>query len=603
MDTRVATATLLFTDLVGSTEILQRLGDDLNDEVRRAHFASLRSISGRHGGKVVKNLGDGLMVVFDSAVDAIGCAIDMQLDVQRTSLESALPLSVRIGLHVGEMLHEDDDYFGTPVVIAKRLCDSAIGGQIMISDALCNLVGTRGSYEFRDLGVVTLKGLAKSVAVHEVVWPGTPELQGDKPHRQPQPGRRRESLQSRSTLWALALVVAMIAVAGSIWALGRRDREGPSSNGRPKTPEAVRNLAWRRVSAPVITGQGQQRMHRLIATRSGLVAVGGSGVTASPIPAAWTSSDGVEWKPARFIATDDPVPQQLLGVTARNGRLVAGGSAGYPKDRDAVIWRTSGNRPWRQIPIDSAVFGGVGNQGITHLVTAEAGFVAVGYDSSGGDYDAAAWSSPDGRSWTRADAGDDVFGGEGRQVIQGVARIGSHLVAVGTDDSEGDEDAAIWRYDGFNWMRLQHDEVVFGGEDDQVMTSVTVVDDRVIAVGWDASGGSHDGAVWISDDQTNWRRVTDIDVFGGPIRQEMWGVAPGGVGLVAVGREYYRGLDAAAWSSKNGVVWTREPHDESVFGGDDEQRMRAIVAFGDRLIAVGADGHDGAVWIARPIRP
>ena len=65
--------TLLFTDLVASTELLARLGDDAAEEVRRSHFALLRQAIAETGGDEVKSLGDGLMVVFGSAVDALRC--------------------------------------------------------------------------------------------------------------------------------------------------------------------------------------------------------------------------------------------------------------------------------------------------------------------------------------------------------------------------------------------------------------------------------------------------------------------------------------------------------------------------------------------------
>jgi len=81
----MATVTLLFTDLVGSTALLDQLGDDAAEQVRRTHFRLLRDAVAAHGGAEVKNLGDGLMVVFASAVDAVGCAVTMQQAVHRYS--------------------------------------------------------------------------------------------------------------------------------------------------------------------------------------------------------------------------------------------------------------------------------------------------------------------------------------------------------------------------------------------------------------------------------------------------------------------------------------------------------------------------------------
>lgn len=177
------TVTLLFTDLVGSTELLQRLGDDDGERVRRILFRLLREAVDAQRGREVKNLGDGLMVAFPSARDAIRCATTMQRAVHRhNQREGSTVLSVRVGVEVGEPVRQEDDYFGTPVVVAKRLCDAARGGQILVSDLVRRLVGTRGDFSFRDAGPVELKGLREPVAAWVVEWdtgerPELPELE------------------------------------------------------------------------------------------------------------------------------------------------------------------------------------------------------------------------------------------------------------------------------------------------------------------------------------------------------------------------------------------------------------------------------------------
>ena len=96
------TVTLLFTDQVGSTETLQSVGDEEGERLRRAHFGVLREAAAMHGGEEVKNLGDGLMVAFVSAVDAVACAITIQQAVQRAGASGELAFAVRIGLNVGD---------------------------------------------------------------------------------------------------------------------------------------------------------------------------------------------------------------------------------------------------------------------------------------------------------------------------------------------------------------------------------------------------------------------------------------------------------------------------------------------------------------------
>jgi len=163
--------TLLFTDVVGSTKLLDRLGDDAAEEVQRRHFTLLRRALADAGGSEVKNLGDGLMASFSSPLDALGCAVAMQRAVAEANRsDPAVAVQVRIGLHAGETIADDGDYFGTAVVVAKRLCDRAAAGQILAGDLLRVLVGSRGGFRFTPAGHLTLKGLTEPLAAVVVEW-------------------------------------------------------------------------------------------------------------------------------------------------------------------------------------------------------------------------------------------------------------------------------------------------------------------------------------------------------------------------------------------------------------------------------------------------
>ena len=166
--------TFLFTDVVGSTDLLDRLGEAAADEARQAHFGLLRDAVAATGGTEVKNLGDGLMVAFASPLAAVTCAVEMQRTVTRAKATSAPAgsVAVRIGLHSGEAMQDGGDFFGTPVVVAKRLCDQAQGGQILASTLVWDLVGRHRDHgcTFRHLGGLTLKGLGEPIAAGEVVW-------------------------------------------------------------------------------------------------------------------------------------------------------------------------------------------------------------------------------------------------------------------------------------------------------------------------------------------------------------------------------------------------------------------------------------------------
>ncbi|MHB8466066.1 MAG: ATP-binding protein [Acidimicrobiales bacterium] len=156
--------TILFTDVVGSTETLGRVGEVAANALRQDHFTTLRASIAEHRGEEIKNLGDGLMVVFASAIDAVACAVAMQEATARTAAK------IRVGLDVGEPFREGGDYFGTPVVVASRLCAAATVGQILASDLVRALASTRASATFHDAGYLALKGIAEPVAAWEVAW-------------------------------------------------------------------------------------------------------------------------------------------------------------------------------------------------------------------------------------------------------------------------------------------------------------------------------------------------------------------------------------------------------------------------------------------------
>jgi class 3 adenylate cyclase len=172
MAARAQTVTILFTDLVSSTELLQRAGDERAQRIFKTHHRLLSEAVQAHGGHEVKWLGDGLMVAFESARDAAQCAIAMQQASRRPAAGERL--QIRVGLHVGEALRDESDYFGTPVVIARRLCDTCTAGQIIASDLVVRLLDSRQEITFEDLGQLALKGIETPVAAHAVRYEHDP---------------------------------------------------------------------------------------------------------------------------------------------------------------------------------------------------------------------------------------------------------------------------------------------------------------------------------------------------------------------------------------------------------------------------------------------
>ena len=169
-----ATVTVLFCDVVGSTERLVRLGDIAADEDRRTLFAALNDAVERNDGEVVKHLGDGLMVVFEhSAVRALSCARDLHMASRWIDTED--PISLRIGISAGEVAHEQSDWFGLPVVEAARLCNAAAPGQTLANAVVRHLVGSRaGDHRITEVGALPLKGLAAPLPTVDVSWHDDP---------------------------------------------------------------------------------------------------------------------------------------------------------------------------------------------------------------------------------------------------------------------------------------------------------------------------------------------------------------------------------------------------------------------------------------------
>ena len=170
------TVTLLFTDLVGSTALTSGLDREAAESLRQTHFGLLQDAATASGGIVVKNLGDGLMVVFTSPTRALACAVAMQQAIDRHNRRHEVPLAVRIGLSLGEVVEEDGDFFGEPVIEAARLCAVADGGQILATDMVRAIVGRHAVHEITPIGERELKGLPLPVSVVEVGWePAMPD--------------------------------------------------------------------------------------------------------------------------------------------------------------------------------------------------------------------------------------------------------------------------------------------------------------------------------------------------------------------------------------------------------------------------------------------
>jgi class 3 adenylate cyclase len=600
----VGTAAFVFTDVVSSTQMLESVGDDRADRLRRLHFRILRATVAPFRGREVKSLGDGLMVVFRSSADALRCAVEMQRAVNRhNEKHPSGAMQIRIGVHVGESVEEEGDYFGTPVVVAKRLCDKAQGGQILISETIRSLVGSRGNLSYRDYGGVELKGITQPMPVHEVVWQPEEGAETGLDIEEAETGPAKSSRKLRATLVVLGLGLAAIAAAAVVSNLSDV-RDGGSS---PRHSAATSPLRWVRLEGESdLGGPGTQSIKRVVAVDGGFIGVGADTAAGDDDAAVWTARpDGSGWTRNRDPgdALGGPGSQAIWDVEAREGSvLVAVGTDDVGGDLDAAAWISRDGVEWSRVAHDEAVFGGSGDQGIARVTATASGFVAVGSDTSGGDQDAAVWFTRDGVSWIR-ERDVSAFGGENEQHMRDAAQMkDGRLVAVGYEGLRGDYDAAAWTGRPGRWRRIPLPAEVAGGAGDQIMTAVTAFDGGLVVSGREVQGGT-DGVIWYVTEEGKWTRVTRDSALSGPGNQTIWGVTSSPIGLLASGSDSQGGgLDAMLWRSRDGRLWRRVPSDEAVFGGDAGQDMRWVTSSQTRAVAVGSDSSSGsvdaAVWVA-----
>jgi len=167
---RSGTWTVLFSDIVGSTEQRSRLGDERADALHdRVDFLQRRAVAASRG-QVIKGLGDGIMVAFEAANDGFDAAVTIQQALEVEFRDVDEKVLVRVGLAIGDARFEDDDLFGTPVVEAARLCAACGTSEIYATELTRMIAGSRLHQVTEPVGALTLKGLPDPVPTCRVRW-------------------------------------------------------------------------------------------------------------------------------------------------------------------------------------------------------------------------------------------------------------------------------------------------------------------------------------------------------------------------------------------------------------------------------------------------
>jgi hypothetical protein len=290
---------------------------------------------------------------------------------------------------------------------------------------------------------------------------------------------------------------------------------------------------------------------------------------------------------------DDDAPVETTATP--DARETRGGGAATPEPEDVLAFA--------RVSHDEEVFGGEGDQMMHRVAAGDGQLVAVGREGLVGSYDAALWTSSDGETWRQIDADPAVVGGEGEQEMTAITQTPEGYVIVGYDRTSFDENAAVWFYDGAVVTRIDPAQTALGGPGMQEMTRVIAAEGRVLAVGTDGviDPVAPDAGVWESVDGTSWARITS-EHFGGEHHQFMRTITAFGDGYVGAGdEESEAGFDAAVWKS-TGTSFDRVRATDETFGGAGDQQIFSVATFGRTVVAVGAAegaaGVDATVWIS-----
>jgi hypothetical protein len=412
---------------------------------------------------------------------------------------------------------------------------------------------------------------------------------------------------------------AAAAIALVVFLVSRGGGGGEPAGGGPA-------FTWASAAVPgehAFGGAGHQEMQSVTAVGSnGATAVGYDEANGRALPAAWMY-DSSEWtrvlKVFGNLSTGNGSEGQFHGVAAQGETVVAVGVAGPYKDplaaeQDALVW-TYADGTWHRMCRkecgNSMSGGGRLGQGMWAVLhRTDGGFVAVGWDVSDADkaFDAAVWTSPDGREWSRVNADQESLGGAGNQVMRAVTETRSGLlVAVGVDRRRG---AAWTSPNGRVWTRVDvdaFDPLSQSGRTE--LRGVIEAGTKLVAVGFDGQSSLR-GAAWVSDgDPGKWQRVQTRAFVGGGDEQALGGAVTS-QGTIVVGYDHpdTENQVAAAWLIHGETVQRIE---NEAFRGSGNREINAVAVLADRrLLAVGdgpapegpTNGQDARVWIATPRR-
>lgn len=389
-------------------------------------------------------------------------------------------------------------------------------------------------------------------------------------------------------------VVAVLVATALLW-----PRQGGTSAEGPSPPPPLPELTWRGTVLP--TGDAAGAASAVADVAGGPVVAGWVADAGDRDAAVWTPIADGSWERVRDPEFGGNADQRISALAADGALIVAVGSESARDDTDAAVWRSDdGGSSWARI---DPVTGGLhrpADQAMLTVIRAPEGWLAAGWDRSGGDQDAALWTSDDGATWTQQRI--EPFGGTGRQAITAIAAAGERIVAAGwTSGPDGDLDGAVWVRTGDRWARV--DDAALGGPGDQELWAVASEGTTIVAAGGETTSAEPHAAIWTSHEGGTWERASGDglaeDIAGG-IRS----LAALDGAWVAGGWTQTPGTPSpAVWRSVDGSTWgLGAPGDGSPTGidGGGGGAIAALIEPGpERMVAAGSQAPASAVaWIA-----
>lgn len=215
-------AAIVFTDVVGFSARMQS-DEDTTLRLLRRDFAEIKEICTQHHGSVLKSTGDGLLLYFSSAVQAVACALAMQRSFagqakNRPALES---LTHRLGIHLGDVFVNDQDVMGDGVNIAARLQAEAEPGGICISQTVYDVVRNKLALQVTRLGARELKNISQAIPIYKLLLEAqaieTAEAESPEQKQPAEDAVVRDPTKRRKLAAAAALLLLVVLAAGLSW--------------------------------------------------------------------------------------------------------------------------------------------------------------------------------------------------------------------------------------------------------------------------------------------------------------------------------------------------------------------------------------------------